>query len=298
MTDASNDSSKVNYVFFGGEPLAVPVLEELKKAALMPALIVCSPDRPVGRKQILTPPPAKAWAEENDIPTWQPESLKDRAAVIEKLSGADVFAVVAYNKILPGWLLDIPKHGALNLHPSLLPLMRGPSPIRSAILEDKPEAVGVSIIKLDEEMDHGPIVAREAVAIPTNEWPIDGRLLDHQLAEIGGALLATTLPQWVAGSLPAIDQNHQAATYTKKLTRADGEIELDPFNLPSGYEARELLCKIRAFSGWPETFFMHDGKRIKIKEAKLAEHGELDLLSIVPEGKSETDFPTWLQSLS
>jgi len=148
-------SLPLNFAYFGGEPLGVPVLETLKATGFVPNLIVASPDRPAGRKHELTPPPVKIWAEANNIPVFQPESLKERDALTPLTKETfDLFVVVAYNKILPKWLLELPVHKTINLHPSLLPLYRGASPIRSAILEDNREAVGVSIMLMDKEMDH------------------------------------------------------------------------------------------------------------------------------------------------
>src|SRR5262245_26739770 len=134
----------INFAFFGGEPLAVPVLNKLKGRGLLPGLIVCNPDKPAGRNLEMTPPPTKLWAEENNIPYIQDfKELKE---------GFDLFVVVAYGKIIPKEILDLAKSGTLNLHPSLLPKYRGPSPIVSAILNGDTET-GVTIIKLDEEMD-------------------------------------------------------------------------------------------------------------------------------------------------
>ncbi len=283
--------SSTNFVYFGGEPLGVPVLEELAGVGLLPKLIVCNPDRPSGRGRRLTPPPTKAWAEAHHVPVFQPDSLKDRAslAVLTETSW-DLFVVVAYNHIMPKWLIDTPLHDTLNVHPSLLPALRGPSPIRTAILEDARDAIGVSIMQMDEAMDHGPIVAQQAMPIADEHWPIAGTVLDEALARMGGAMLAATIPAWTTGTAQTLEQNHEAATYTKKFDKEMGRLELDPYHLPIGDEAYQTLLKIRALDGWPGTFFMHEGKRVKIKEAELAPTGELRLLTIVPEGKSAIGF--------
>jgi methionyl-tRNA formyltransferase len=284
------------FAFFGGEPLAAPTLDALETAGLLPTLVVTNPDRPVGRKQILTPPPAKAWAHERGIDVFQPESLKDRAALGPLLDRTwDLFVVVAYNHILPTWLIAQPQHGTLNVHPSLLPLLRGPSPIRTAILEDTRET-GVTIMRMDEKMDHGPIVAQELAEIDEQEWPLAGPELDRRLAELGGQLLAETIPAWVAGDIEPQDQAHEYATYTKKFTREDGELNLDPYHLPTGRAAYDALLKIRAFTGFPETYFEHAGIRIKIKEAELAADGSLRLSRITPAGKQEMAFTNYFDS--
>ncbi len=285
----------LKFVYFGGEPLGVPVLEELKKARLLPSLVVCNPDRPVGRKQILTPPPVKVWAQEHNIPVWQPESFKNQKEVTEKLKTFDLFVVVAYNKILPKWLIELPKYHTLNVHPSLLPLLRGASPIRSAILHDMRDQIGVTIIQLDEKMDHGPILAQETYSISKTEWPIRGSELDAALAELGGKLLAQTLPKWIAGEITLTEQFHNAATYCPKLERSMGELTIDPFHPPTGEDAYRALLKIRAFDGFPGTFFMYNGKRVKILDAELTDN-TLNITRVIPEGKKEQSFQQFLQS--
>ncbi len=120
---------RVRIAYFGGEPLGVPVLEELNTCAMSPELIVCNPDRPSGRGKKINTPPVKDWATYHQISVWQPEDFTDRVATEERLKEYDLFIVVAYNKILPAWLINLPKHKTLNVHPSLLPKLRGASPI-------------------------------------------------------------------------------------------------------------------------------------------------------------------------
>jgi methionyl-tRNA formyltransferase len=290
----SNQS--IRFAFFGGEPLAVPTLSALKAAGIVPTLVVCNPDRPVGRKQVITPPPAKVWAYEHGISIYQPKNYKnkeDHTCLTEQVW--DVFVVVAYNYILPTWVLHLPTHGVINVHPSLLPLLRGASPIRSAILADM-RSTGVTIMQMDEAMDHGPILAQESITIPKDEWPTPGRVLDTKLAELGGTLLSTTLPRYLAGELSPIEQAHEHATYCSKLSRADGELTIDPFALPTSTDAYQALLKIRAFDGWPGTFFMYNGQRIIITEANISPTGNLHLITIVPEGKQEMPFDIWFRS--
>lgn len=276
--------------FFGTPTIATIALNELKQSGIIPDLIITNPDAKVGRKQVLTPPPVATWAKENSIPILQPTSLKDKADFPEFLSGEwDLFIVVAYGKLIPKWLLDIPQQGTLNLHPSLLPKFRGASPIRSAILADERET-GVTIMLLDEELDHGPILAQKKADIAVANWPTAGQDLDDTLAHLGGALLADTIPKFLAGEITPIEQKHDEATFCTKIDKSMSEVQVDPKNLPGGKTAYEALLKIRAFDGWPETFFIYDGKRIKIKSAELDEVGNLKILRIIPEGKSETDF--------
>lgn len=282
--------------FFGGEPLGLPALEALSKAGLVPELVVCNPDRPRGRGQTVTAPRVKVWAQAHTIEVFQPISYQDKASLSRLTETAwDVFVVVAYNFILPKWFLELPKHGVINVHPSLLPKLRGASPIRSAILENLRDEIGVSIMLMDEKMDHGPILAQEAVTIPDSEWPMEGSTLDTILAQKGGDMLTATIPQWLAGNIIPTEQDHDAATYTKKFEKTDAEIFIDPNHLPTGETALKNILKIKAFSGMGDCFFMDSGRRVKIKVAGLLPSGQLEILRVTPEGKPEINFSQYLQ---
>lgn len=287
--------STVPFAYFGGEPLGAPVLATLIEHDLRPALVICKPDRPAGRGLALTPSPIKVLAESHEIPVWQPTDFNDQASISECLSNYELFVVVAYNKILPRWLIELPKYKTINVHPSLLPKLRGPSPIRSAILNNERDAVGVSIMLMDEAMDHGPLLV--SLKVDTPYWPMRGLELDELLIAAGGELLATTLPEYINSSLKAIEQNHEEATYTKKLTRADGELTINPFSLPSGDDAQAALLKIRAFDSFPGTYFLYNSKRIKIIDAEIVD-GALQINRIVPEGKPLQPFAQWRANLT
>lgn len=289
--------SNPKIAFFGGEPLGLPSLQALCTAGLKPTLVVCNPDRPRDRGQQLRPPAIKVWAEEQGIAVFQPHSFKD-ATELSLITEQewDLFVVVAYNFILPKWFLELPKHGVINVHPSLLPKLRGASPIRTAILDNDPRVVGVSIMLMDEAMDHGPLLAQQALTINEEVWPIAGPDMDKSLAILGGELLVDTIFKWLAGDITPEEQEHEQATYTKKFSKTESELFLDPSNLPAGDEAKQLLCKIKAFAGMFDTFFMDNSKRIKIKEATLDVDGSLLPLRVTPEGKKEMDFATYLQS--
>lgn len=278
--------------YFGGEPLGVPILEALKKHHLVPQLIVASPDRPAGRKLLLTAPPVKNWALENGIEVIQPEIIPKQPADLGRLTGEDwdLFIVVAYNKILPKWFIELPKHKTINVHPSLLPKLRGASPIRTTILNDTPDECGVSVMLLDEKMDHGPILAQEKLLLTTEQWPLSGPELDAQLAALGGEVLAKTIPLWTAGALVPKVQEHTLATYCGKITKDMAELALDPYALPTGKEAYAQYLKIQAYAGWPVAFFKYDNKRYKITSARLSEDGQLVIDAVIPEGKTETGF--------
>ncbi len=257
------------FVFFGSSHFSVFFLNSLKEKGILPSLIVSTPDKPQGRKLIMTPTPVSIWAKENNIPFITPASLKIE---ILELKGFDLFIVASYGKIIPQAVLDIPKDGTLNIHPSLLPKYRGPSPIQSAMIDDD-KNTGVTIIKLDAEMDHGPILAQEKIEI--KEWL---PLLEMKkiLAEKGVELFVNNYKN------NPIDQNHSQATYTKKITKEDGLIDFtkDPYL---------NFRKIQAYSGWPSAYYFVNGKRIKITKAHF-DNGALVIDRIIPEGKSEMDF--------
>ena len=253
----------------------------------MPSLIVTAEDKPKGRRLILTPPEVKIWAEENNIPYIQPKTLRTRevAELIKSFAteGFDFFAVASYGKILPKEILDIPKKGVLNVHPSLLPKFRGPSPIQSAILSEN--ETGVTIIKLDEQVDHGPILAQIKVSVP--EWPPYEEDLENILGKEGGKLLAEILPDYMLGKTAEKEQDHSIATFSRKIEKSDGEINLSD-------DAETNLRKILAYHAWPGAYFFHGGKRIIVKRAHI-ENGKLVFEQVVPEGRKEMPYQDFLK---
>jgi methionyl-tRNA formyltransferase len=238
--------------------------------------------------------PVKEWALRRDIPVIEPETLSD---VPPELKDFDVYIVAAYGKIIPKALLDIPRYGTLNVHPSLLPKYRGPSPIEQQILDDVRE-VGVSVILLDEETDHGPVLAQKAIALDE----LRGRAeLEHLLWEEGGALLASILPTWVLESSGRHDgeypdtlvpepQKHAEATFTPRVSKEDGFIDL-------AGGARKNYLKYLAYEGWPGTYFFSekDGEKIRVKiaSAELVD-GTFTPLRVIPEGKREMAYADFL----
>jgi methionyl-tRNA formyltransferase len=287
MTTKKTKMNELPFVFFGAGPIAAAALTEMEKMGVVPALVVTLPDAPAGRGRVLTPCPVAQWAAERNIETVKPEKL-DHAFLIDlEARGsqleASVFAVIDYGKFLPKQLLAIPKRGVLNMHPSLLPRLRGPSPIRSAILQDE-KKTGVSVMLVDEEMDHGPIVAQRT--IPTPDWPPHGKALDTLLATEGGRLMAEMLPLWAADEIESREQNHDVATYTRQFTKEDGLLDLsaDPY---------ANLLKIRAFEGWPGTytFFQRGDTRIRVQilDARIA-NSKLEIITVKPEGKNEMPY--------
>lgn len=289
-------STAPKFAFFGTPQLATVVLDVLASRDLLPSLVITNPDSKQGRRQILTPPPVKEWAASRNIPVLQPTAFADAESEIFAREAFDLFVVFAYGSILPHEVIDAPKSGTLNLHPSLLPRLRGASPIRSAILEDM-RKTGVSVIRMDEKMDHGPVIAQKEITISASLWPMKGQALDMLLVHAGSELLAETIPQYLAGTLIPSAQNDAEATFCSRIEKKDGELRIDPFDLPSGEEAYAAYLKICAYDGWPGTFFMHNGARVKITEAVLNQN-KLSIISVIPEGKREMPFSAFLSSFA
>lgn len=279
---------EVNFAFLGTAPLARGVLDALAIRDFIPAGIIAGADRIDSRTKKIIEPVEKQWAREHDITVLQPQTPEELSSELAK-GPWDLFVVASYGKILSGNILSIPKKGVLNVHPSLLPRLRGPSPIRSAILRDE-KKTGVSIMRMDTKMDHGPLIAQREIAITA--WPPKGSELDELLAREGGELLAQILPAWIAGEIEARPQNHDIATYSEKIEKQDGRLDLsaDPY---------QNVLKIRAYEGWPGTFayFERNGKKIRVSilDARL-QNGELIIEKVKPEGKNEMSYGEFLRS--
>lgn len=289
--------NKLNFVFWGTPDVASETLEILKQNGYLPSLIVTSPDKPQGRKMLVTPPLVKVWAIKNNIPYIQPEKLN--AEFIEKLKPSCLepnclFVVVAYGKIIPKEILEIPKLGSINIHYSLLPKYRGASPVESAILNGDTHT-GITIQQMEFKMDSGPILAQEKVEIFPEETAPD---LRKRLIKIGGELLVKTLktPSFLprdSGEVPkavGVKQDETRATHCGKIKKEDGLIDLND-------DAMKNYNKFRAYAGWPRTYFFKENKRIIITDAIL-ENNPLDpargkkfvIKKIIPEGGKETDY--------
>ncbi len=289
------------FVFWGTDEFAVTVLETLKNKGLRLQLIITAPDKPKGRKLIVTPPPAKLWAKENNISLLQPEKLDFEFCRRLSVVGCELFLVASYGRILPKKIINLPPHKTLNIHPSLLPRLRGPSPIQQTILrEEKP---GVTIIKMDEKMDHGPILAQKE--IERANWPVASPKLSEALAKAGAELFAEILPKWLAGEIKEKPQDESQATYTQLTKKEDGLIDLKD-------DPRLNYRKFLAYHPWPGIYFFVQKKsvqpsettkkiRVIVKEAKLENlpaqvGGKFKILRVLPEGKKEISFDEFLKN--
>jgi len=277
------------FIFFGTPELSTYTLTALEKEGLVPNVIITAPDSPQGRGLVLTPSPVKLWALERNIPVYTPEKIRNNEEVHQLCKQYEFAILAAYGKIIPQSLLDFFPKGILNVHPSLLPLYRGPSPLEYQILQDEKE-FGVTIIKLDSECDHGPIIAQREISF--TETPSKEELGQKGFAE-GGKLIAQYIGPYLSGVLPTLEQNHALAIYTKKIEKKDGEI------LPNDTEQQKYL-KYLAYKPWPGTFFFIDynGKKIRLKitQAKFEENIFV-IEKVIPEGKKEMFYSDLLRGI-
>ncbi len=250
-------------VFFGTSEFAVPSLKALMDDGRFEILgVVTQPDRPVGRHAVLTPPAVKLEIPaQAGIQILQPEKLKDESfqTWIKGVGPeCDAFVIISYGKILPQWLLDLPKHGVINVHGSLLPRWRGASPIQAAIAAGD-EKSGITIMQLDAYMDHGSIIRQIEEPIHADDI---GSTLHDRLAESSGKYLPDILSDFLDGKIQPREQDHTAATYCQTLAREDGKLDFTK-------TATQLERLIRAYNPWPGTWMDFDGQRLKIISARI-----------------------------
>lgn len=296
-------------VFLGTPDYAVPVLSTLFDDGYEVASVVTQPDRPAGRGRALTPPPVAVWAREHGVPAIQPPSLRP-PEVAEQLAALvpDAMVVTSYGRILPPALLSLAPLGCLNVHPSLLPRHRGPSPVAEAILQ-RETVTGVSIMQLDEGTDTGPVLAQEEVEIAPDDTAGE---LTARLFDIGGRLMARTLRQWADGRVAAVPQDESRATHSRKLEKADGVLDFTR-------AAAELHNQVRAMDPWPGAYTTWSGATLKVLRTTRVEgvvegsppgtvvsladgslgvvtaDGVLGLLALQMEGRRATDAGSFLR---
>lgn len=257
-----SDSDSLRAVFMGTPDFALPALAALADAGCDIAAIYTQPDRRAGRGRRATPSPVKQVALERGLPVYQPASLRRDPDARRQLAELKphLIVVAAYGLFLPPETLALPPLGALNIHPSLLPLHRGPSPVASAILAGD-AATGVSIILLDEGMDSGPVLAQRETPIGADET---AGALTARLFDMGATLLADTLPTWRARHITPAPQDESRATITHLLSREDGAID---WHTPAPQIARQ----VRAYHPWPGAFTHWNGRLLKIIEARAVD---------------------------
>ncbi len=287
-------------VFMGTPDYAVPTLEKIVKAGHTVSAVFSQPDKPVGRKHIIMPTPVKEKAIEMGIPVFQPESMKSDAVAEQiKALEPDVIVVVAYGKILPKSILDIPKIACVNGHASLLPKYRGASPIQWCIVCGETKT-GVTTMFMNEGMDTGDILETAEVEIGKEETAEE---LFDRLSHISADLMVSTLSKLEKGEITPVPQNEQEATYAPIIKKEMAFLDF------CNMTATEVVNAVRGYYSWPCAYFFLDSKRIKVIKAKLSDktestggyiiknEGELvisckdntsvSLIEISPEGKSK-----------
>jgi len=286
-------------IFFGTSEFAVPALKALHEAGFEISAVITMPDQPVGRKKILTPPPIKVTAEKLGLKVLQPEKLRDDMffeeflALGEPASGGqfqppDFCVVAAYGKIIAERYINTPKYGFLNIHPSLLPKYRGPTPIQTAILNNESET-GVTIMQIDKDVDHGDIISSIKYQVLSDKYYKE---IHDELAKLGAKLLIETIPKYLNGEIKPKEQDHSQATFTKIFEREDARIDWSR-------SSQEIYNQIRALNPEPGTWTMWRDKVMNIKAASFTKvtegHNEqLKLLIVQLEGKNETSFTDFM----
>ena len=262
------DRRDLKVIFMGTPEFAGTNLKSLIDAGYNIVLVLCQPDKPVGRKHILTAPPVKVIAQENGIEVYQPDTLKTDEALSRVQSyGADLIVTAAYGKILPKAILDLPKYGCINCHGSLLPARRGSAPVQRAILEGD-KVTGITFMKMDVGMDTGDIIDKIEVEIDPNEHT---ESLMKKLAEASAAKLPEIIDKWVAGELTTTKQDDSLATACPPIRPEEGEFTWDQ-------DATAIHNRVRALSAWPGAFVMKDDNKLKILDSVVLEDE-----SIVPD---------------
>ncbi len=294
----------MNIIFFGTSSFSAGILEEifLGKTHTITA-VVTQPDKPVGRKQELTPSPVAIKATELGITTLKPTTLKAVEFEAELRNfNCDFFVVVAYGKIIPANILNIPLKAPLNIHGSLLPKYRGSSPIQNAIFNGETET-GITTMIMDEQMDHGPMLLKDTITIAPDDTFVE---VEGKLLEVAKTLISKTISQFE--EITPEDQDHSQATFTKIITKEDGKIDWSK-------TAQEIYNQYRAYIIWPGVWTTWNGKILKIKKCRWnsatntealvyqdqdkifigTPNGSLELLEVQLEGKNTTAISDYVK---
>lgn len=268
MTSPNHDPAQpLRVVFLGTPDFAVPALAALIAAPdITVVLVVTQPDRPAGRGRQLAASAVKQMATAHAIDVLQPERLRG-PKVLQRLraADADLLVIAAFGQILRQAVLDIPRHGCLNVHPSLLPRHRGPSPIATAILNGDP-VTGMTIMLTDRGMDTGSILTQQRIPLGQEETTAS---LTPRLADLGATLLVQTIPEWVAGNIVPQPQDDTLATATRTFAKEDGAIDWSR-------SAVALGRRVRAFNPWPRAYTFDRGKRLLVLGARVVVDGTVN----------------------
>lgn len=284
---------KTKTVFFGTHEFAATILQGLLDSDIVSVeMVFTQPDRKTGRKQIMEESPVKKLAKKYNIPVEQPDSLKNFQYPISNIQ----LAVVAqYGLIIPKIIIESFHRGMINVHGSLLPKYRGASPIQMALVNGE-KTTGVTIMLMDEKMDHGPILSEQKIAIAEDDT---FATLSQKMATVGAELLLDTIPKYLNGEIKPLEQAHEQATFTKLLNKDDGKIDFTK-------TAAEIYNLYRGFTPWPGIWCLRNGKRLKLLKIRKSEktlpvgealaenkhifigcaNGSIEVLELQLEGKS------------
>jgi methionyl-tRNA formyltransferase len=250
---------KIRTIFMGTPDFAVPGLNAIINDESFEIIAVFTqPDKPVGRKQLMTPPPIKVVAQKFNIPVFQPEKIKEELGNISNLE-VDLIVVIAYGKIIPQSILDLPKFNCINVHASLLPKYRGSACLNAPIINGD-EKTGITIMRMDAGMDTGPILFQKELILNGNETL---EIVHDKLSLLGAESLPVILKDWIEGKIKEQKQDEARATYVKKLEKEDGRIDWEK-------TAIEIERQIRGLNPWPGTYtIINEGTEIKNKTIKI-----------------------------
>jgi len=251
----------IRTIFIGTPAFSVPTLEALINDKYFSIVgVVSQPDRPIGRKQIITPTPVKETAQQHGLTVFQPERI---STILPELTALkpDLVVVVAYAQIIPETVLNLPTFGCINIHASLLPKYRGAAVLQAPIINGDSET-GITIMKMDKTLDTGPIIIQEKIELSDHETPVT---LAEKLAPLGAKMLPDALKRYISGELKPQSQNNKLASYVKTLNKEDGRIDWS-------HSAERIERQIRAMSPWPGTWSIWQGQILKITKVEHNQH--------------------------
>ncbi|PLR97333.1 methionyl-tRNA formyltransferase [Bacillus sp. T33-2] len=254
----------IKIVFMGTPDFSVPVLRKLIEDGYDVIAAVTQPDRPVGRKRVMTPPPVKVEAEKQGIPVYQPEKIRQKEELDKILALApDLIVTAAFGQILPKELLDAPKYGCINVHASLLPELRGGAPVHYAIMEGK-EKTGITIMYMAEKLDAGDILTQTEVPISEND---NVGTMFEKLSAAGAQLLSETIPRLLKDEIVPVQQNDDEATFARNIKREQERIDWSR-------TGEEIYNHVRGMNPWPIAYTTFNGDVMKIWAAEKVQHSE------------------------
>ena len=289
-------------VFMGTPEIAADVLRAVSKKHEVVG-VFCQPDKPVGRKQILTPPPVKVAALEAGLPVFQPKGFRNgKATQLLREIDPDLILVIAYGRILPQEVLDIPKYGCVNIHASLLPKYRGSAPVQRALI-DGVKVTGITVMKMDAGVDTGDVFARKEMPVSPSD---DAQSMFERMGKEAGPFVLDVIEKIGSGEAVLFPQSDEDATYAPPIEKSEGLFSFRG-------DAEKIVNLVHGLSMWPVAFFLYEGKKIKVENASLsnqtgvpgeilsakpmtvaAENGSVILARVIPEGGKPMDGTAWM----